>query len=213
MIFAVEVVDLIAVLYSRKQGLFMIVVDHVYLSDDVAEEYFVCALEACQGACCVEGDVGAPLESKEIETIARLYPRLAHLLAEEARQIIAQQGFYLADDLGEYTTPTLPTGECVYAVRHASGQLQCAFELLHRMGETDFVKPISCHLYPLRITRYDQFEAVNYHRWHICQPACLKGKETKVPLYRFLRESLIRKYGISWYESLCRTIEEQFGKD
>lgn len=189
----------------------MIIVGNVYLSDDIAEQYFVCKLSACKGACCVEGDAGAPLEEAECETIAQLLPTVRPYLSQEALEVIEAQGTHTIDQEGDLSTPILPTGECVYAFRDEKGQLKCAFEQAYYEGKSDFKKPVSCHLYPIRITRYDEFDAVNYHRWEICKPACAHGSALRVPLYRFLKEPLIRKYGKRWYDELCRIIELQFG--
>ena len=180
----------------------MIIVGNTYLSDDVAEKQFVCDLEKCKGACCVEGDAGAPLDEDERAILEKIYPEVAPYLSEAGRQAIAEQGTWTVDQDGDYTTPTVGNRECAYAVYGEKGILKCGIEQAHRDGRVDFPKPVSCHLYPIRITQYDQWDAVNYHRWHICDPACQLGEALQVPVYKFLRNALVRKYGQAWYDEL-----------
>jgi len=129
-------------------------------------------------------------------------------LSKEGIAEIEKQGTYVLDDEGEYSTPTLGGKECAYAVYDDRGILKCGIERAYNDGKVKFKKPISCHLYPIRITKYDHYEAINYDRWHICSPACSLGKDLGVPLYRFLKDALIRKYGSGWYEELAAEIEE-----
>lgn len=186
----------------------MIIVENTYLSDDIAEKMFVCHLEKCKGACCVEGDSGAPLEQEELPLLEAIYPEVQAYMSAEGIAAIEAQGFFVIDADGDYTTPTIEGKECAFAVYDAQGTLKCAIEQAYQAGKINFPKPISCHLYPIRITRYDLYEAANYHRWDICSPACSLGAELGVPLYRFLKAPLIRKYGEAWYEALCQQIEE-----
>ncbi|MCU0353615.1 MAG: DUF3109 family protein [Cytophagales bacterium] len=184
----------------------MIIVGNTYLSDDVAEKQFVCDLEKCKGACCVEGDAGAPLDEEELAILEKIYPEVAPYLSEAGRKAIAEQGTWTVDQDGDYTTPTVGNRECAYAIYDEKGILKCGIEQAYLDGKVDFPKPISCHLYPVRITKYDQWDAVNYHRWHICDPACRLGEALKVPVYKFLRNALVRKYGQAWYDELEKTV-------
>lgn len=185
----------------------MIEVGKVILSDDVKDEYFVCDLSKCKGACCVEGDLGAPLREEELPILREILPAVDPYLSEQGRKYINTIGPYILDEDKEYSTTTINRKECAFAVYDEHGILKCAIEMAHRDGKIDYQKPLSCHLYPLRIKKYDQFEAVNYDRWHICKDACSNGMNLKVPLYRFLREPLIRKYGKDWYNELVEIIE------
>lgn len=191
----------------------MYVVDHVYISDDVAEEAFVCDLQKCKGACCVEGELGAPLETVELIILDEIYEAVAPFLTEEGKAAIKQQGKYVEAEEGEYVTPTLNGAECAYAFYDEQGTLKCGIEAAYRAGKTDFQKPISCHLYPIRVTALAQEEALNYHRWDICSPACQLGESLKVPVYRFLKEPLIRRYGAEWYTKLEAQISQQRKSD
>ncbi len=184
----------------------MIVVDHVILSDEIAEEFFVCDLQRCKGACCEEGDLGAPLEPEEVKEISHNLSSILPYLSPEGRKVINEQGLFVNDHEGDISTPTIKGKACAYSYRE-NGVLGCGIERAWKEGKSLFRKPVSCHLYPIRINRYDEFEAVNYHRWQICSPACSLGTSLKVPLYRFLKEALIRKYGEPWYGRLCETIE------
>ncbi|WP_035727222.1 DUF3109 family protein [Eisenibacter elegans] len=187
----------------------MYIVDKAYITDDIADEMFVCDLDKCLGACCVEGELGAPLEVEELAVIQQLLEDIRPYLTPEALAQIAREGWYHQEPNGDYSTASLPTGACVFAFRDGAGVLKCGIEQAHREGKIAYPKPISCHLYPLRITRYDEFEAVNYHQWHICAAACLKGKAAGVPLYQFLKTPLIRKYGEEWYNTLVAQISER----
>ncbi|SDJ76441.1 Protein of unknown function [Catalinimonas alkaloidigena] len=186
----------------------MIIVDKAIVSDDVAEKVFVCHLEKCKGACCVEGDLGAPLEQDELEQLEEIYPTVAPYLSEAGRKAIEEQGVWLLDEEGDFSTPTIGGRECAYAIYDAKGTLKCGIEQAHRDGKIDFQKPISCHLYPIRITRYEEFDALNYDVWDICSPACELGAALNVPIYKFLKEPLIRKYGPAWYAKLVAQIEQ-----
>jgi hypothetical protein len=186
----------------------MIVIDRTILSDDIVENHFVCNLSRCKGGCCVEGDLGAPLETEEMHTVDRIYDKIEPYLTDAGRQAIEQQGRYVLDEDKEYSTPTVNGKECAYAIYDEKGVLRCSFEMAFQDGKTDFRKPISCHLYPIRITRYDSYDALNYDRWEICLPACELGKKLKIPLYKFCRDALIRKYGKEWYDKLCRAVRK-----
>lgn len=189
----------------------MIIVGQVYISDDIADELFVCDLEKCKGACCVEGDLGAPLEESEIDILDEIYPKIKPYLTKAGIKAIEKDDLYQLDEDGDFSTTTVNGKECAYARYDEKGVLKCGIEEAYLDGVTDFRKPVSCHLYPARITKYDMYEAVNYHRWSICAPACRYGQKTGVPLYKFLKTPLVRKYGEAWYNALEKAIKEKFG--
>ncbi len=185
----------------------MIVNGNTIISDDLKESYFVCDLSKCKGACCVEGDLGAPLTNQELSKLEAAFEDIKPYLSEEGRTAIEEQGLYVFDEDREFSTPTVNGKECAYAIFDKNGVAKCTIEQAYKDGKTDFRKPISCHLYPVRISKYDQYDALNYDRWHICSPACELGKELKVPLYRFVKDALVRKYGQEWYDNLVLQIE------
>lgn len=185
----------------------MIKVGNVLVSDDIKSVEFVCHLEKCKGACCVEGDLGAPLEEDELETMKEIQKKVKPYLTPEGREAISKQGPYILDEDGDYSTPTIGGRECAYAHYDKEGVLKCGIEQAYLDGKIGFRKPISCHLYPIRITKKKDFEAVNYHKWSICSAACSYGKSLQVPLYKFLKDPLIRKYGEDWYKELVNAIE------
>lgn len=187
----------------------MIIVENAVLSDDIKERHFVCDLVKCKGACCVEGDLGAPLEEQELDEVDRALKHVLPYLSKEGREVVEHEGAYILDEEGDYSTTTISGKECAFAVYDDNGVLKCSFEQAHADGKTEFRKPLSCHLYPIRITKYDHYDALNYDRWEICNPACTLGNELKVPLYQFLKEPLIRKYGQEWYDQLLTEIEHQ----
>jgi hypothetical protein len=196
---------------ARKQGSkprkLMMKVGEVLVSDDVKSVEFVCHLEKCKGACCVEGELGAPLEENELPIMHEIQAAVAPYLTEEGRKAIAEQGPYILDEDGDYSTPTIGGKECAYAHYDSKGILKCGIEEAYIDGKVSFRKPISCHLYPIRITKKKDFEAVNYHKWSICSDACSLGRSLGVPLYKFLKDPLIRKYGEPWYNELVRQVE------
>lgn len=191
----------------------MIVLNNSIVSDDVADRKFVCDLQRCKGACCVEGDLGAPLEEDELLIIEDILPEVLPYLSEEGRAAIEKEGPFLLDEEGDFSTTTIDNRECAFAIYDDAGILKCGIEQAHRDGKIDYMKPISCHLYPIRITQYDHYEAINYHEWSICSPACDLGEQLKVPVYKFLKEPLIRKYGENWYQELEEKIEGADRKD
>lgn len=186
----------------------MISIDKTVLSDDIADNCFMCDLEKCKGACCVEGDLGAPLEKDELEILDSIYEKVASYLTEEGRTAILQQGKYIFDEDGEFSTPTINGKECAYAIYDKRGILKCGIEQAWIDHKINFQKPISCHLYPIRITTYESYDALNYDRWDICLTACELGKKRKIPLYQFAKIALIRKYGSEWYDNLCEIIKQ-----
>jgi hypothetical protein len=185
----------------------MIKIGDVLVSDDIKEKEFVCNLEKCKGACCVEGDYGAPLEEDELDILKEIYPKVKSYLTPEGIKAIEEQGTHVLDEDGDLSTPTVGGKECAYAIYDNQKVLKCGIEQAYYDGKVSWKKPISCHLYPIRITKKKNFEAVNYHKWDICSAACALGKQLGVPIYKFLKEPLIRKYGQAWYDELVIVIE------
>jgi hypothetical protein len=168
----------------------MLKVGEVLVSDDIRDREFVCNLEKCKGACCVEGDFGAPLLEEELAILEEIYPKIKKYLSKEGIAEIERTGTHTVDDEGELCTPVIGGRECVYAIYDKKGILKCGIEQAYNDGKKK------------------NFEAVNYHKWHICSPACALGKELQVPVYKFLKEPLIRKYGEAWYNDLVSLIEK-----
>ncbi|MFN4300278.1 MAG: DUF3109 family protein [Thermaurantimonas sp.] len=183
--------------------MFAVEIDGAVVAEDVMAKEFVCNLSRCKGACCVQGDAGAPLEEEETRILEKEFKNIKPFLRPEGIRAIEEQGIWLKDPRdGEPVTPLVDGKECAYVVFDADGTAKCGIELAWKAGATAFQKPISCHLYPIRITKYKTFEAVNFHRWEICSPACELGAQLKVPVYAFLKNAIIRKYGEEWYQKL-----------
>lgn len=181
----------------------MIAIDHVLLSDEVVEEHFVCDLQKCKGGCCVDGDCGAPLTKDETKILKKVYPIVKRYLKPEYIAEIEKQGTHTTDPEYGYVTPAVNGGICAYGYTDEMGIVKCAIEKAYNEGLVDFKKPISCHLFPLRITEKPGYELVNYEpRETLCKPACKLGDKLKVPVYQFLKEPLVRKYGEEFYEAL-----------
>lgn len=171
------------------------------VSEDVLEKEFVCNLSACKGECCIDGDAGAPVEDGEVEILRSVYDKVKPFLRPEGIAAIEEQGTSVYGDDDEYETPLIEGGECAYVI-YENEMALCGIEKAYNEGLIDWKKPISCHLYPIRIKQFSSFEAVNYHKWHICSDACTLGQELSVPVYKFLKAPLIRKYGEDWYKEL-----------
>ena len=187
----------------------MIKVGDILVSDDIKDVEFVCHLDKCKGACCVEGDLGAPLEEEELSIMNEILEEVKPYLTPDGLKAIEEQGTYILDEDGDYSTPTIGGKECAYSHYDEKRVLKCGIEQAYLDGKIGFKKPISCHLYPIRITKNKKgFEAVNYHKWSICSAACSYGKSLQVPLYKFLKEPLVRKYGAGWYDELTKAIEK-----
>lgn len=190
----------------------MIAIDNILVSDEVVEKQFVCNLDKCKGGCCVDGDTGAPITQEEANIIEDIYPEIKHLLSPNAIALIEDEGTHTFDDEYGLVTPSLNGGICAYGYYDELGIVKCAIEHVYKEGKIDFKKPISCHLFPIRITEYETFEAVNYEpRETLCKPACKLGKSLQVPVYQFLKEPLIRKYGEEFYDALDATAKAHYG--
>ena len=183
----------------------MVIVQDILISEDVLKKYFRCNLDACKGACCWEGDFGAPLETAELETLEKIYADIKPFLRPEGIQVIEDQGLYIYyQGLKSFGTPLLGNGACAFLTFEENGVAKCGIEKAFEAGATDFRKPISCHLYPIRASKNEEvdFEALNYDRWEICSAACTAGKKEKIPVFRFAKAALVRKYGEAFYEEL-----------
>ncbi|HLP05308.1 MAG TPA: DUF3109 family protein [Paludibacter sp.] len=180
----------------------MLQIDDTIISLDLLDEKFVCDLAKCKGICCVEGDDGAPLEPSEVDIIKGLLPLVWDDLSEKSKAVIENQGVSYIDADGEPVTSIVDGAECVFTYTDQDGVCKCAIEKACREGKTDFYKPVSCHLYPVRLQKYEEFTAVNYHRWSVCSCARKMGAKSGVPVYRFLKEPLVRRFGEAWYEQL-----------
>ena len=186
----------------------MLQIDDTIISLELLDEHFVCDLNACKGICCIEGDDGAPLEESEVKIIEELLPIIWDDLTEVSKEVIRKQGVSYIDGDGEPVTSIVNGAECVFTYTDQDGMCKCAIEKAFREGKTDFYKPISCHLYPVRLQKYDEFTAVNYHRWGVCNCARKLGGKLGVPVYQFLKEPLIRRFGHEWFEQLEIADEE-----
>ena len=161
----------------------MFQIKNTLVSESIIENDFVCNLSKCKGACCIEGNAGAPLEDKEINEITK-------------------QGQFITTVSGDFETPLVDGKECVYLILNENKVAQCSFEKAFEEGLISWKKPISCHLYPIRTKDFSEFVSVNYDKWSICSDACVLGKELQVPVYKFVKDALIRKFGKDWYQEL-----------
>lgn len=180
----------------------MIAIDNTLVSDELFSKKFICDLSACKGACCVEGESGAPLEAREIDLLEEAYPAVKPFMRPVGVAAVEEQGVFTVDVDGEFVTPLVNGAECAFVTFDRMGIAKCAIEQAHNAGKTDFKKPVSCHLYPIRITPLKDFDALNYHYWPVCDPARECGAKLDVTVFRFLKEPLIRKYGEEYYQQL-----------
>ena len=188
----------------------MIIVEDCLISEDVIEKQFKCKITSCKGACCIEGDAGAPLESEEIEIIRANLASIKSEMDSKGLESLQRQGVSELDPFDEPVTTCKPNGECTFAITK-KGSLSCAIEVANQKNEFGFPKPISCHLYPIRSKRFNEYHALNYHQWDICSAACQEGKDKKIAVYEFARPALIRKFGEEWYKSLESAVESFLG--
>ncbi len=180
----------------------------VLISDEVLTERFVCDLEKCMGACCIEGDAGAPVDLDEIMQIEEVLPVIWDQLSIPARKVINKQGVAYSDPEGQLVTSIVNGKDCVFTCYDEKGGCYCALEKAYREGKTKFYKPLSCHLYPIRHKKVGDLDALNYHRWDVCKAAVLLGEQLDVRVYEFLKEPLIRKFGEAWYQELEDAVVE-----
>ncbi|MBA2249253.1 MAG: DUF3109 family protein [Chitinophagaceae bacterium] len=190
----------------------MIAIKNILVSDQVIDEQFVCDLNKCKGGCCVDGDAGAPLESKELKEIDAVYDAVLPYLNEESRMELEKSGRYVYDQEFGWVTPTINTNMCAYGIVDKWGIVKCGIEQAYNDGKISWKKPISCHLFPIRTkkSRDGKTELVNFEpREDLCRAACKLGKKLKVPTYIFLKDALIRKFGEEFYDALCASAEHQ----
>ncbi len=180
----------------------MISIGDTLVSTHLLEKKFVCDLKRCKGACCVEGESGAPLEAKEAKTLEGIYKKVEPYLNLSGRKAIKNQGTHTIDADGDIVTPLVGDNkECAYTV-FDNGIAACGIEKAYNDGVIAFRKPVSCHLYPVRVTKHKHYLAVNYQKWGICSAACELGKTLKIPVYKFVKSALIRQFGQKWYKKL-----------
>lgn len=184
----------------------MKIVDHCLVSDELGTVQFACDLSQCHGACCVEGDAGAPLAENEISVLEDCLDEVLPYMTEKGREEVLRNGVFDYDAAGNFVTPLVEGRECAFVFFEGETAL-CAIEKAWLDGRIRWQKPVSCHLYPVRIQKLNNADGINYHKWHICKPALKRGRNEGIPLYRFLKEPLIRAYGEQWYEELVKEME------
>ena len=184
----------------------MIQVEDKIISLDIFEKYFVCDLNACKGACCIEGDAGAPLLKDEEKILTEIYEKVKPYMREEGIAEVKNKGVTVYDADGDLTTPLINNRECVF-VTYENEIAKCTIEKAYLDRKIDFIKPLSCHLFPIRIKQYRNFDAINYEEIKICKPACECGSKLEIPIYTFLKSPLIRKYGEDWYKKLLNVVK------
>ncbi len=187
----------------------MYLIEEVFVSDELLERAFCCDVSLCKGACCIEGDLGAPLEREELDALEAGVEKIFAFLERAHVERIQRYGIYTKAGDGGYATALMPDGACVFVRRGGDGCLSCAIETAHREGVIDFQKPLSCHLYPIRVVRDGKtgFEAINYDEWEICKPAIVRGKAEGLSVIRFLRDAIVRAYGAEFYDTLLALSE------
>lgn len=193
----------------------MLQIQDKLVSLDLAERCFCCDLSKCLGECCIEGDAGAPITEAEHEILKKLVAVVKDDLSPAAREVIEKSGVAYVDEEGDLVTQIVDGRNCVFTTYGPGGMCLCALDKAFREGRSSFRKPISCYLYPLRVTEYDGFTAVNYHRWKICRCAEKNGRALGMPLYKFMREPLIAAFGQEWYDELvmaCEAYIEEYKK-
>ena len=192
----------------------MLKIEDTLVSLDVIEKHFTCDLQRCKGICCVHGDSGAPLEKEEAEMLEQMYDWFSEFMQEEGRKTVERQGTSVIDSDGDRVTPLINGRECAYAFRSTDGIYRCAIETAWQKKKIPFRKPVSCHLFPVRLREYDDYTAVNFEFWRDCRPALELGRKKNVKVYEFLEEALIRRFGKKWYKELkgaAKAYLEQFG--
>jgi hypothetical protein len=172
------------------------------VSTQIFERQFVCDLTACKGACCIEGNGGAPVTKEEVDIIEANLDKVLPYMRPEGIAAIEAQGVVYEDEDFEPATTLVNGKECAFVYFDQTNTAKCAIEKAHREGQIDFIKPISCHLYPIRTKQFNEYTALNYEKWDICEPACACGEKLDVPVYKFLKEPLIRAFGPEFYKEL-----------
>jgi len=190
-----------------EEDIFMLQIQNALVSLDLAEEFFCCDLDQCLGACCIEGDAGAPVTPEEIMKLEEVLPDIKADLMPRAVEAIEEEGVAYTDEEGDLVTTIIDGRNCAFSCYAEGGKCRCAIDKAYREGRVGWRKPISCYLYPLRLTEYPTFTAVNYHRWKICRPAVANGKRLGIRLYQAMKEPLIARFGPEWYAELCEACE------
>lgn len=180
----------------------MIQLGKTIVSEDIIEKDFMCNLSACKGACCIDGEAGAPVEDAERQILKDIYPKVKPFMRSEGIKAVKEQGVFTTNEEGEHETPLVNGAECAYVIFDKKRTALCAIEEAYNCGDVTFKKPVSCHLYPVRVQDYSEFAAVNYHKWPICDDACTLGAALQIPVYKFVKQALIRKFGEDWYAEL-----------
>lgn len=178
------------------------------ISEDIIQKDFVCNLSACKGACCIDGDAGAPLDNHEVEKLKAIYPKVKPFLRKEGVDAIEKQGTSITTSFGDLETPLINGADCAYVIFDEKNTALCGIEEAYNQGEIDWKKPVSCHLYPIRVKEYSEFSAINYDKWEICDDACTLGNSLQVPVYKFVKQALIRKFGEDWYSELEKVAQK-----
>ena len=186
----------------------MLQIQDTLVTLDMAERFFLCDLDKCLGQCCIDGDAGAPITPEEDRRLREILPAVKPYILPAALREIEENGVSYIDEEGDLVTQIVDGRNCVFTTYGPDGMCMCAIEKAFRDGKIDFYKPISCHLYPVRIKEYDGFTAINLHRWKICRCAEVLGREKGVRAYQFLKTPLIRRFGQEWYDDLALTCEE-----
>ena len=188
---------------SRK-NMSIFQIDDVLVSSEILTEFFACDYEKCKGVCCIIGDSGAPLEEHETDAIANQYEFFAPLLSDKEKKLVEEEGFYVVDEDGDKVTPLMRGGEeCAYTCFDSEDKCFCAIERTYFAGKCSFRKPISCRLYPIRVSKLSSgLTALNLHRWHICKDAYRKGRSEKTRVYKFLKDPIIFSWGEDFYDAL-----------
>ena len=195
---------------TETEEIDMLQIQDTLVSLDLLERHFLCDLDKCKGQCCIDGDAGAPITEAEQRKIEEILPEIIDDLSPAAQKEIKENGVAYVDEEGDLVTQLVNGCQCVFTVFEPDGMCHCAIEKAWREGRVDFMKPISCHLYPVRLAEYPTFTAVNLHRWKICKCAEVLGRQKGVRAYEFLKGPLTRRFGQAWYDELVATAEEYF---
>ncbi len=190
----------------------MLLINDFLIDEKITTTHFICNLQACKGACCIEGDGGAPLLEHEADQLERDYHKIEPFLTEEGKEVIEEQGSYIPSDTREYAdyaTPLIEQKACAYITYNELGISKCGIQEAHEAGVIDWIKPQSCHLYPIRIERKGVFKQLQYDQWKICAPACQLGQKEKLPLYQFLKAPLITHFGADFYQQLDAYVKQK----
>jgi hypothetical protein len=188
----------------------MVEIEDKIISDELFEKKFVCDLQKCKGGCCVEGDSGAPLRSKEIKEISKNLSIIKSEMSTKGLHAIKNNDFHYVDSEGDKVTKLVDGKECVFVVFDKNNIAKCSIEAAYRKNKINFNKPISCHLYPVRVKKYDSFTAVNVDSWHVCKPACQCGTDLNVPVFKFLKDAIVRFWDLDFYQHLDSVYNEFF---